>query len=115
LVWWLEQQQWHWAIRVKSDLSVTLADGHTYPVESLVPPPEHAHLFEQVRVLGGVVAHLATANAPDAKDHWAVLSNQRPSLQTFALIAVFASVKYTLHLVQQAWTSFRCNLLYFKT
>jgi hypothetical protein len=85
LIEWLEQQQWHWAIRVKSDLSVTLANGHTYPVESLVPPPEHAHLFEQVRVLGGVVAHLATANAPDAKDHWAVLSDQRPSLQTFAL------------------------------
>jgi Transposase DDE domain len=85
---WLEQQQWHWSIRVKSDLNVTLASGHTYPVESWVPPPEHAHLFEQVRVLGGVVCHLATANAPDAQDHWAVLSDQRTSLQTFYQLGI---------------------------
>lgn len=85
LLRWLQQQQWFWAIRVKSDLNVTLANGHTYSIESLLPPADHAHLFEHVRVFGDIECHLATAKAPDAKDHWSVLSQQRPSLQTFAL------------------------------
>jgi Transposase DDE domain len=85
LIRWLQQQQWFWAIRVKSDLNVTLANGQTYPIESLLPPADHAHLFEHVRVFGDIECHLAAAKAPDAKDHWSVLSQQPPSLQTFAL------------------------------
>ncbi|WP_421655080.1 transposase [Leptothermofonsia sp. ETS-13] len=39
LVRWLRQQQWSWAIRVKSDLAVTLANGQIRSVEHLTPPP----------------------------------------------------------------------------
>ena len=85
LMHWLHQQNWSWAIRVKSDLKVTLADGRSQSVEQLLPPSEQAYLFENVRVLDGLDCHLATANVPDTKDPWAVLSNQPPSLQTFAL------------------------------
>lgn len=85
LLHWLRQQNWSWVIRVKSDLKVTLADGHRHSVEHLLPPAEQAYLFEHVQVLDGIACHLATANAPDTKDAWAVLSNQPPSLQTFAL------------------------------
>ena len=85
LMRWLNNQQWDWAIRVKSDLLVTTPDGRTQSVESLFPPPEQAYLVGPVRVLGDVDAHLATANVPGAQDTWAVLSSQTASLQTFAL------------------------------
>lgn len=85
LMHWLRQQHWSWAIRVKSDLKVTLAGGCTQSVEQLLPPPEQAYLFENVQVLDGIDCHLVTAKVPETKDSWAVLSDQVPSLQTFAL------------------------------
>jgi len=85
LLHWLQQQNWSWAIRVKSDLKVTGADGRTQTVEQLLPPQEQAYLFENVRVLDGIACHLVTARLPATKDPWAVLSNQPPSLQTFAV------------------------------
>jgi hypothetical protein len=85
LIHWAQRQGWSWAIRVKSDLNVTLANGRTRPIEFLFPPPEQAYLFENVRVLDDIDCHLATAHVPDANDTWAVLSDQPPSLQTFAL------------------------------
>lgn len=85
LIHWLRQQHWSWAIRVKSDLKVTLADGCRQSVEQLLPPPEQAYLFENVQVLDRIACHLVTAKVPETKDAWAVLSDQTPSLQTFAL------------------------------
>jgi hypothetical protein len=85
LLRWLQQQHWSWAIRVKSDLKVTLADGRNQAVEQLLPPLEQAYLFENVQVLDGIACHLVTAKVPETKDSWAVLSDQRPSLQTLAL------------------------------
>ena len=84
LLRWLQQQNWDWAIRAKSDLQVTLATGTTHSVESLLPPTQQAYLFHDVTVLDTINAHLATANVPIAGEAWAVLSNRPPSLQTFA-------------------------------
>jgi len=85
LIHWLQQQHWSWAIRAKSDLRVTLTNGDSQAVEDLLPPVEQAYLFEKVQVLDGIHCHLATAKVPQTKDPWAVLSDQPPSLQTFAL------------------------------
>jgi Transposase DDE domain len=85
LIHWLTQQQWSWAIRVKSNLQVQLANSCTESVEQLIPPQQQAYLFENVQVLNGITCHLATARIPTSKDPWAVLSNQLPSIQTFAL------------------------------
>jgi hypothetical protein len=85
LIRWLRQQQWNWAIRVKCDLNVTLANGRTQSVDQLFPTAHQAYLFENVRVLEDIDCHLATAHVPQAKDTWAVLSDATPSLQTFAL------------------------------
>ena len=85
LIHWLNQQGWSWAIRVKSNLQVTLTRGCTQSVEHLIPPQQHAYLFENVQVLDGITCHLATAQMPSSKDFWAVLSSQPPSIQTFAL------------------------------
>lgn len=38
-----------------------------------------------MQVLDGITCHLVTAKVTTAKDAWAVLSDQTPSLQTFAL------------------------------
>ncbi|WP_410510479.1 hypothetical protein [Nodosilinea sp. E11] len=62
LMRWLNNQQWNWAIRVKSDLLVTTPAGRTQAVEGLFPPPEQAYLVGPVCVLGDIDAHLATAN-----------------------------------------------------
>ena len=80
----LEGWQWDWFIRAKSDLTVTLATGHSCCVHQLLPPAQQAHLFHQVTVLEDVHCHLATAQLSAAADPWAVLSSQPPSLQTFA-------------------------------
>lgn len=85
LIRWARLNHWHWALRLKSDVNITLASGRTCPVEALFPPENHAHLFENVTLLKDVTAHLATAHLPEAQDTWAVLSDQPPSLQTFAL------------------------------
>ncbi|MBE7380675.1 MAG: transposase [Leptolyngbya sp. SIO1E4] len=85
LLRWLQQQGWHWALRVKSDLQVTLVSGNTRTVAQLLPPVQQAYLFEAITVGDELTAHLATAHVPIAGEAWAVLSNQSPSLQTFAL------------------------------
>ncbi len=85
LIHWLTQQEWSWAIRVKSNLQVRLTNGATQSVEQLIPPQQQVYLFENVQVLDGITAHLATARVSMSKDPWAVLSNQPPSIQTFAL------------------------------
>lgn len=85
LMRWLQSTDWSWAIRVKCDLQITLTPGTTWSVEQLLPPSEQAYLFPDVTVLGDITCHLATAKVPTANEAWAVLSNQTPSLQTFAL------------------------------
>jgi hypothetical protein len=85
LVRWLKQQQWSWAIRVKSDLAVTLTHGQTRSVEHLTPPPQQAYLYPHVQVFSDIACHLATAHPGDAKDTGAVLSDRPSSLPTFAL------------------------------
>ena len=85
LLRWLQQQGWHWALRVKSDLQLTLASGKTRTVAQLLPPIQQAYLFEAVTVWDELTVPLATAHVLIAGEAWAVLSNQPPSLQTFAL------------------------------
>ncbi|XGV94344.1 MAG: transposase [Leptolyngbya sp. BL-A-14] len=85
LMQWLTQQQWSWAIRVKSNLQVQLSHGDTQSVEQLIAPEQQVYLFKHVQVLDGITGHLATARVTSSKDPWAVLSNQPPSIQTFAL------------------------------
>lgn len=85
LMRWLTRAGWDWAIRAKSDLNVTLANGQHHAVAQLLPPSGQVHLFHQVQVIGDVSCHLATAHWSQAHEPWAVLTNQLPSLQTFAL------------------------------
>ncbi|MEM6868411.1 MAG: transposase [Cyanobacteria bacterium P01_C01_bin.121] len=85
LIRWLNQQQWDWVIRAKSDLIVYLASGRQRPVRALLPPSEEVYLFNSVTILDDIDCHLATANLSAAGEPWAVVSKQPASLQTFAL------------------------------
>jgi hypothetical protein len=84
LMRWLNHTDWNWAIRAKSDLVVTLHNGVSQSVAALLPTAGQAHLYHHVRILGDIDCHLATAHWPQAKEAWAVLTRQPPSLQTFA-------------------------------
>jgi Transposase DDE domain len=85
LIRWLQDHQWSWAIRAKSDLKITLARGRSEPVSNLLPNPEQAFLFTNITTLGEIHCHLATANVSAAQEAWAVITDIPPSLQTFAL------------------------------
>lgn len=57
LVRGLRQQPWSWAIRVKSDLSVTLTNGQTCSGAQLMPPPQQAYLYPDVQVFTDAGLH----------------------------------------------------------
>lgn len=84
LIVWLQTHHWSWYIRAKSDLKVTLSSGRETSVSGPLPPQDQAHLFHQVQILDEIDCHLATATVSSAQESWAVLTNQAPSLQTFA-------------------------------
>ncbi|NET34165.1 MAG: transposase [Cyanothece sp. SIO1E1] len=85
LIRWLQGHQWSWAIRAKSALKVTLANGQTRHVSDLLPPTDEAYLFSDITILKDIQCHLATANVSLAGEPWAVISDASPSLQTFKL------------------------------
>jgi Transposase DDE domain len=84
LMRWLNQKQWNWMIRAKSDLLVQRQGQPEQSVAVLLPPPEQAYLYHNVTIIQDVNCHLATAHWPKAKEAWAVFTSQAPSLQTFA-------------------------------
>lgn len=85
LIRWLQDHEWSWAIRAKSDLNITHSNGKTAAVADLLPPEGQAYLFQEVTVLQDIKCHLATAHLALASQPWAVLSDVPPSLQTFEI------------------------------
>jgi hypothetical protein len=75
---------WSWTVRGKVDTTITLASGRAQPAQAFCPPPGEAVLVPQVTVLEDIPAHLAVANVPQAQEPWIVLSDQPPSVQSFA-------------------------------
>jgi hypothetical protein len=85
LMRWLNQQQWNWAIRVKSNLQIPVRNGKQQPLRELFPPKDQVYLFAEITVLGDVRCNLGIANCRGVKEPWAVLTNTPLSLQTFQL------------------------------
>ena len=59
--------------------------GFGYNVRELYPPRREAVFYLNVQVWeeARFQAHLALASVPGAKDKWAILTNEEPSLETF--------------------------------
>ena len=85
LMRWLQQQQWSWAIRAKSSLQITMANGKQQSLRELFPLKDQVYLFPSITVLGDVQCNLGTANCRGVKEPWAVLTDTPLSLQTFQL------------------------------
>lgn len=64
-------------------MNITLSNGETAAVATLLPPQGKAYLFREVTVLQDIPCHLATAHLALAGEPWAVISDVPPSLQTF--------------------------------
>jgi hypothetical protein len=81
---WANTIHWSWTVRGKVDTSITLASGQAQLAQSFCLPPGEAVLVPHVTVLDDIPAHLAVANLPQAQEPWIVLSDQPPSVQSFA-------------------------------
>lgn len=82
---WLQRSPWHYCLRLPCD--VTIHGPRRYPAEvrHLWPPRGEARLFQQVRLWqdGICCTNLALARVRGAKEPWAVITDEVPSLQTF--------------------------------
>ncbi len=85
LIRWARLNHWHWAVRLKSDVNITLASDRTCPVEALFPPENHAHLFKNVTLLKDITIHLATGSYTTGSRHLSRAVRPDSFLQTHAL------------------------------
>lgn len=87
LVKWLQAIRWHWAIRLPSDTLIygVRRRGFGYKVSELFPPRQEAVFYKNVRIWedAQLQVHLALASVPAAKDKWAIITDEPPSLDTF--------------------------------
>lgn len=84
LMRWLRSSQWHYCLRLPCD--VLLHGSRRYPtiVGSLYPPLGQARLYRNVGLwLDGVHrCNLVLATVKGAKESWAVITDETPTLQT---------------------------------
>lgn len=81
---WLQASGWHYCLRLPCD--VLLRGPSKYPtvVGALYPPLGEARFYRQVRLWadGTYRCHLVLATVQGAKESWAVVTDEPPSLQT---------------------------------
>ena len=84
LMTWLKLTDWHYALRLKCDVFVHGVNRHPIEVGKLYPPVNQAKLFKNVGLWADGVhrANLVLATVKGAKDSWAVITDEVPSLQT---------------------------------
>jgi hypothetical protein len=84
LMAWLKLTDWHYALRLKCDVLVHGVNRHPIAVGRLYPPMNQAKLFKNVGLWADAVhrANLVLATVKGAKDSWAVITDEEPSLQT---------------------------------
>ena len=84
LMAWLELTDWHYALRLKCDVLVHGVNRHPIEVGKLYPPMNQAKLLHNVGLWADGIhrANLVLATVKGAKDSWAVITDEVPSLQT---------------------------------
>jgi hypothetical protein len=84
LMEWLQVSRWHYCIRVPCDVLLHGASKYPRMVSSLYPPLGEARLYRQVRLWADGVhrCNLVLATVRGAKESWAVVTDEPPSLQT---------------------------------
>ena len=84
LMAWLKLTDWHYALRLKCDVLLHGVNRHPIEVGKLYPPMNQAKLFKNVGLWADGIhrANLVLATVKGAKDSWAVITDEEPSLQT---------------------------------
>jgi hypothetical protein len=84
LMAWLKLTTWHYALRLKCDVLVHGVNRYPIAVGKLYPPMNQAKLLTNVGLWaeGFHRTNLVLATVTGAKDSWAVITDEVPSLQT---------------------------------
>ena len=84
LMAWLKLTDWHYALRLKCDVLLHGVNRHPVTVGKLYPPVNQAKLLTNVGLWtdGIYRTNLVLATVKGAKDSWAVITDEVPSLQT---------------------------------
>jgi Transposase DDE domain len=86
LMAWLKSTDWHYALRLKCDVLLHGVNHSTVMVGKLYPPLNEAKFFTNVGLWtdGKHRTNLVMATVVGAKESWAVITDEVPSLQTLA-------------------------------
>ena len=84
LMSWLQASRWHYCLRLPCDVHLQGPCRHPIEVKALWPKRGEATLYENVGLWqdGEHRCNLVLATVPGAKDSWAVITDESPSLQT---------------------------------
>ncbi len=84
LMGWLQASRWHYCLRLPWDVLLHGASKYPRSVGDLYPPLAEARLYRQVRLWADAVYryNLVLATVQGAKEAWAVVTDEPPSLQT---------------------------------
>jgi Transposase DDE domain len=84
LMTWLAATSWHYALRLKCDVVLHGVKRHPVTVGKLYPPVNQAQLLTSVGLWadGFHRTNLVLATVTGAKDSWAVITDEPPTLQT---------------------------------
>jgi hypothetical protein len=84
LMAWLRSSRWHYAVRLPCDVLLQGIGGSLVSVGSLYPPLGEARLYHNVGLWSDGLhrCNLVLATVAGAKDSWAVVTDEAPTLQT---------------------------------
>jgi Transposase DDE domain len=84
LVGWLQRSQWHYCLRLPCDVMLHRTQRYPRTVAQLYPPVGEAKFYRNVGLWqdGSCRCNLVLATIQGAKDSWAVVTDEAPSLQT---------------------------------
>lgn len=84
LISWLTTSQWHYCLRLPCDVTIHNARKHPIELKYLCPPKSEAVLYHHVGLWldGECRSNLVLANVKGAKEPWAVITDEEPTLQT---------------------------------
>jgi Transposase DDE domain len=84
LMHWLERNRWHYCIRLPCDVMLQGVRRYATMVQTLYPPLGEARLYHNVGLWldGTHRCNLVLASVQGAKESWAVITDEPPTLQT---------------------------------
>jgi Transposase DDE domain len=84
LMHWLERNPWHYCIRLPCDVMLQGVRRYATMAQTLYPPLGEARLYHHVGLWldGTHRCNLVLASVKGAKESWAVVTNEPPTLQT---------------------------------